>query len=131
LKSWEELLALVAARRARLEKVMRLQKVFQEMINGVDWMDDIKVIVCLVPSLLACMYCKGRVSTSFILLDFQASLQSEDYGRHLLDVEDLLQKHSLIEADIAAQEDRIKAADEQAQLFLEMEPEVEGREWTD
>ena len=43
LKSWEELLELVAARRARLEKVMRLQKVFQEMINAVDWMDDIKV----------------------------------------------------------------------------------------
>ena len=43
LKLWEELLALVATRRARLEKVMRLQKVFQEMINGVDWMDDIKV----------------------------------------------------------------------------------------
>ncbi|XP_028393281.1 spectrin beta chain, non-erythrocytic 1-like isoform X3 [Dendronephthya gigantea] len=97
LKSWEELLELVAARRARLEKVMRLQKVFQEMINAVDWMDDIK-----------------------------ASLQSEDYGRHLLDVEDLLQKHSLIEADIAAQEDRIKVADDQANQFLEMEPEVEG-----
>jgi hypothetical protein len=45
----------------------------------------------------------------------------------LLDVEDLLQKHSLVEADIAAQEDRIKAADEQAKLFLEMEPEVEGK----
>ena len=43
MKLWEELLALVATRRARLEKVMRLQKVFQEMINGVDWMDDIKV----------------------------------------------------------------------------------------
>ena len=60
-------------------------------------------------------------------------MQSEDYGRHLLDVEDLLQKHSLIEADIAAQEDRIKVADDQANLFLEMEPEVEGTElvnWT-
>ena len=44
----------------------------------------------------------------------------------MLDVEDLLQKHSVVEADIAAQEDRIKAADEQANLFLEMEPEVEG-----
>ena len=43
LKLWNELLELVAARRARLEKVMRLQKVFQEMINGVDWMDEIKV----------------------------------------------------------------------------------------
>jgi hypothetical protein len=50
LKLWEELLALVATRRARLEKVMRLQKVFQEMINGVDWMDDIKVHFMLVRS---------------------------------------------------------------------------------
>lgn len=43
MKSWEELLTLVTARRVRLEKVMRLQKIFQEMINAVDWMDDIKV----------------------------------------------------------------------------------------
>ena len=50
MKLWEELLALVATRRARLEKVMRLQKVFQEMINGVDWMDDIKVHFMLVRS---------------------------------------------------------------------------------
>ena len=68
---------------------------------------------------------------SVVKLNLQASLQSEDYGRHLLDVEDLLHKHSLVEADIAAQEDRIRVADEQANLFLEMESEVEGREHAD
>ena len=82
---------------------------------------------------LVCL-CAVRVNfvdiTSIMKLNFQASLQSEDYGRHLLDVEDLLQKHSLVEADIAAQEDRITAADEQAKLFLEMESEVEGKKVT-
>lgn len=43
LKSWELLLVLLKQRRARLEKCMRLQRVFQEMINIIDWMDEIKV----------------------------------------------------------------------------------------
>lgn len=36
-------------------------------------------------------------------------LLSQDYGKHLLGVEDLLQKHTLVEADIAIQADRVKA----------------------
>lgn len=36
-------------------------------------------------------------------------LLSQDYGKHLLGVEDLLQKHALVEADIAIQADRVKA----------------------
>ena len=39
----------------------------------------------------------------------QISLKSEDYGKHLLGVQDLLQKHSLTEADITTQTDRAKA----------------------
>ena len=38
----------------------------------------------------------------------QISLKSEDYGKHLLGVQDLLQKHSLTEADITTQTDRAK-----------------------
>ena len=33
---------------------------------------------------------------------------SSDYGKHLLGVEDLLQKHSLVEADINVLGDRVK-----------------------
>lgn len=36
-------------------------------------------------------------------------LLSQDYGKHLLGVEDLLQKHALVEADISIQADRVKA----------------------
>ena len=55
-------------------------------------------------------------------------LLSEDYGKHLLGVEDLLQKHSLVEADIAAQADRVQAVNEQAEAFLNMEPQEDGKQ---
>ena len=45
----------------------------------------------------------------FLLPHCQVSLKSEDYGKHLLGVQDLLQKHSLSEADITTQTDRAKA----------------------
>ena len=54
------------------------------------------------------------------------SLLSEDYGKHLLGVEDLLQKHSLVEADIAAQADRVQSVNEQADVFLRMDNEEDG-----
>lgn len=59
---------------------------------------------------------------------FQLVLLSEDYGKHLLGVEDLLQKHSLVEADIAAQADRVQAVNEQAEAFLNMEPQEDGKQ---
>ncbi|XP_032239849.2 spectrin beta chain isoform X2 [Nematostella vectensis] len=95
---WELLLVLIKQRRVRLEKCMQLQRVFQEMINIIDWMDEIKI-----------------------------GLLSEDYGKHLLGVEDLLQKHSLVEADIAAQADRVKTVNAQAEAFLHVEDEEEHK----
>ena len=48
---------------------------------------------------------------------FQMLLLSQDYGKHLLGVEDLLQKHALVEADIAIQADRVKAVSTNANKF--------------
>lgn len=45
LQLWEQLLELLKRRRSRLEKSMKLQRCFQEMINTIDWMDEIKVFV--------------------------------------------------------------------------------------
>ena len=56
-------------------------------------------------------------------------LLSEDYGKHLLGVEDLLQKHSLVEADIAAQADRVQSVNEQAEVFLHLDNEEDGTEY--
>lgn len=44
-------------------------------------------------------------------------LLSQDYGKHLLGVEDLLQKHALVEADIGIQADRVRNVNSNAQKF--------------
>jgi len=41
---WAYLLKLVQARRLRLEMSLKLQKVFQEMLYVLDWMDETKVV---------------------------------------------------------------------------------------
>lgn len=50
-------------------------------------------------------------------LSLQMLLLSQDYGKHLLGVEDLLQKHALVEADIAIQADRVRAVNANAQKY--------------
>ncbi|KAJ7303854.1 hypothetical protein JRQ81_011362, partial [Phrynocephalus forsythii] len=49
-----------------------------------------------------------------------AQLASKDFGKHLLEVEDLLQKHNLLEADISAQSDRVQALNVAALKFSEL-----------
>ncbi|XP_045678064.1 spectrin beta chain, erythrocytic [Phyllostomus hastatus] len=80
LRLWNYLQELLKARRQRLESTLALQKLFQDMLHSIDWMDEIK-----------------------------AHLLSAEFGKHLLEVEDLLQKHKLMEADIAIQGDKVKA----------------------
>ncbi|KAK2182078.1 hypothetical protein NP493_368g02093 [Ridgeia piscesae] len=89
LRLWQYLLELLKARCIRLEVSLHLQKVFQEMLYILDWMDEIKV-----------------------------RLQSEDYGKHLMGVEDLLQKHSLLESDIKVVGERVKTINGQAEKFV-------------
>uniref|UniRef100_A0A4W6BXI9 Spectrin beta chain n=1 Tax=Lates calcarifer TaxID=8187 RepID=A0A4W6BXI9_LATCA len=88
IRLWEYLLELLKARRHRLELNLGLQRVFQEMLYIMDWMDEMKML-----------------------------LLSQDYGKHLLGVEDLLQKHALVEADIGIQADRVKNVNSNAQKF--------------
>lgn len=47
----------------------------------------------------------------------QMLLLSQDYGKHLLGVEDLLQKHALVEADISIQADRVKVVNTSANKY--------------
>ena len=51
---------------------------------------------------------------------------SEDYGKHFTGVEDLLQKHMLVEADIQGQADRVKQAIASADAFLDASPSEDG-----
>ncbi len=66
-------------RRTRLELSLQLQHSFQEIIYILDSMEELKL-----------------------------RLLTDDYGKHLLGVEDLLQKHSLVEADINVLGERVK-----------------------
>lgn len=54
----------------------------------------------------------------------QVQLLSKDYGKHLLEVEDLLQKHSLQEADIAVQAERVESLNKAALKFTTIEGKV-------
>ncbi|XP_066575019.1 spectrin family protein isoform X2 [Amia ocellicauda] len=88
LRLWEYLRELLAARRERLYRNLDLQRVLQEMVYIMDWMGEMK----------------GR-------------LQSPDCGKHLHDVEDLLQTHTLVESDLSAQADRVRAVQAGAEKF--------------
>lgn len=90
LRLWNYLQELLQSRRQRLETTLALQKLFQDMLHSIDWMDDIK-----------------------------AHLLSAEFGKHLLEVEDLLQKHKLMEADIAIQGDKVKAIIAATRQFTE------------
>jgi len=90
LRLWNYLLELLLSRRVRLELSMAVQKIFQEMIYVVDWMEELK-----------------------------SRMLSDDFGKHLMGVEDLLQKHQLVEADISIVGERVKTVSAQADRFLD------------
>jgi len=46
IRLWNYLLELLRARRMRLELSLQLQKIFQEMLYILDWMEEIKVNTC-------------------------------------------------------------------------------------
>ncbi|KAK6756847.1 hypothetical protein RB195_014959 [Necator americanus] len=92
LKLWNYLFQLLLARRVRLELSMAIQRIFHDMLLTLDLMDDIK-----------------------------ARLLSDDLGAHLMDVEDMLQKHALLESDINIIGERVRNAVAQAQRFRDPE----------
>nr|XP_021411718.1 spectrin beta chain, erythrocytic [Lonchura striata domestica] len=92
LRLWEQLLELLAARRQRLEMNLTLQHLFQEMLHCIDWMDEVKV-----------------------------KLASPESGKHLLEAEELLQTHRLLEADMAIQAEKTRAISAAALRFADAE----------
>ncbi|XP_032546719.1 spectrin beta chain, erythrocytic [Chiroxiphia lanceolata] len=92
LRLWEQLQELLAARRQRLEMNLTLQHLFQEMLHCIDWMDEVKV-----------------------------RLASPESGKHLLEAEELLQTHRLLEADMAMQAETTRAISAAALRFADAE----------
>ena len=46
-------------------------------------------------------------------------MKSDDYGKHLTSVEDLIEKHTIVEADISSHGDRIKTLRTQSQKIID------------
>ncbi|XP_067406754.1 spectrin beta chain, erythrocytic isoform X2 [Emydura macquarii macquarii] len=90
LRLWGYLLELLRARRQRLEMSLALQQLFQDMLHSISWMEERK-----------------------------ARLSSPEVGKHLLEVEDLLQKHKLMEADMALQAEKVRAMSTAALTFAD------------
>uniref|UniRef100_A0A914C484 Spectrin beta chain n=1 Tax=Acrobeloides nanus TaxID=290746 RepID=A0A914C484_9BILA len=88
LELWNHLLELLLGRRVRLDLSLAIQRIFHEMVNVLDMCDEVKT-----------------------------KLLSSDLGQHLMDVEDLLQKHALVESDINIIGDQIRAVNKQAEKF--------------
>uniref|UniRef100_A0A183DQ64 SH3 domain-containing protein n=1 Tax=Gongylonema pulchrum TaxID=637853 RepID=A0A183DQ64_9BILA len=67
----------------------------------------------------------------FWLGEVESLLASEDYGKDLASIENLLKKHQLLEADISAHAERVREMNVQADNLLENEqfdqPEINGR----
>jgi spectrin beta len=87
---WNYLLDLVKMRRQRLESCYALQKIFQEMQQIQDYLND---------------------KNKLLLID--------NYGKHLISVEDLIQRHKLLEADIALIGDKVQRVCNDANSFIQ------------
>lgn len=59
----------------------------------------------------------------------QAQLLSRECGQHLVEAEDLLQKHGLLEGDIAAQSERVEALNAAALRFSQLQGESGAEDW--
>lgn len=59
----------------------------------------------------------------------QAQLLSQECGQHLVEAEDLLQKHGLLEGDITAQSERVEALNAAALRFSQLQGESGAGAW--
>ncbi|XP_066294875.1 spectrin alpha chain, non-erythrocytic 1-like isoform X22 [Branchiostoma lanceolatum] len=60
----------------------------------------------------------GVKEIEYWLTEVEALVQSEDYGKDLASVSNLMKKHQLLEADITAHQDRIRDLNNQADTFI-------------
>ncbi|CAF2887520.1 unnamed protein product [Rotaria sp. Silwood2] len=94
---WEYLVSLVTKRRQCLELAYNLQRVFQEMQYIFEWITDLKW-----------------------------RLKSDDIEKYIMSADDLLQRHSLVEADIYIIDERLKRAISDADEYLNPDVNIDG-----
>ncbi|CAF0706136.1 unnamed protein product [Brachionus calyciflorus] len=87
---WNYLLDLVKNRRLKLESCYSLQRIFLEMQQIEDYLGDLNKL-----------------------------LQLDNYGTHLISVEDLIERHKVIDADINLTGEKLAKVNQEALLFID------------
>ena len=87
---WNYLLDLVKMRRQRLESCYALQKIFQEMQQCQDYLHDLDKLLLI-----------------------------DNYGKQLISVEDLIERHKVTEADIGLVGERVDRVVNEAGQFID------------
>ena len=64
-------------------------------------------------------YNRGIEDLELWLSEIEGQLQSEDYGKDLTSVQNLLKKHALVEADVNSHQDRVDGVKIAAEQFVE------------
>jgi spectrin alpha len=65
------------------------------------------------------MYTAAVKDLEFWLGEVEHMLETEDYGKDLATVQNLVKKHQLLDADVKAHEDRVRDLNDQADSFIE------------
>lgn len=96
---WNYLLDLVKNRRLKLESCYSLQKIFQEMQQIEDYLSDLNKLLTL-----------------------------DNYGTHLISVEDLIERHKVVDADISLTGEKLARINQEAQAFIDQINEADCNE---
>jgi spectrin alpha len=65
------------------------------------------------------MYTAAVKDLEFWLGEVEHMLETEDYGKDLATVQNLVKKHQLLDADVRAHEDRVRDLNDQAEAFID------------
>lgn len=139
---WELLVKTTSEKSYRLKEANR-QKSFMAAVKDLEfWLGEVEgTISCTIIFLqFVSEIVKKRFKTvkkkkvllyRYSELFFKGLLASEDYGKDLASIENLMKKHQLLEADITAHADRVNDMNTEADNLLENEqfdqPEINNR----
>lgn len=120
---WDQLLEKIEEKTQKLREANQQQQ-FNEAVNDMDfWLGEVRIVatksinsqcfqttdsagICVISFFVSCLF------------KVEAQLSSEDCGRDLAGVQNLLKKHQLLERDVMAREDRLGELSGQAEKFV-------------
>ncbi|CAG0913206.1 unnamed protein product [Notodromas monacha] len=102
--------------RGKEEIKKRSREIMEKWQELLKLLEKLKVTLATLSNLMSLLREAETVTAS--VKDLEDAFKSEDVGIHLMDVEDLLQKHAIQEAEVNSVGDTIKKLNKQAQTLL-------------